>query len=80
MQTFTFQITKPPFPNRGKMYVQIHSGTFEENRDSLSPDMMTATSVQVENYRAARKFAMKYAASFPLRPGESRPVLVNGLF
>lgn len=58
---YTVETFKPAFPQRGT-YRRAHRGTFEENRDHLSPCMVRAVEVEAQSAREALRKAM--------RPGE----------
>lgn len=47
-QIYTYEQYKPAYPMTGN-YVQVHRGTFEDNRDSLSPSMVYGRDFYADN-------------------------------
>jgi len=56
MRQYTLEIYKPAWPSTGTL-ARIHTGDFEENRDTLSPSMVSTYQVTASNKREAHKKA-----------------------
>jgi len=52
MRTYTFEHFYPCYPSRGE-FGRVHVGTFEENRDFLSPSMIRTREFMAANKKEA---------------------------
>jgi hypothetical protein len=67
MRHYTIEIYAPPWngsPMSPKIKARVHVGTFEDNKDNLSPDMMSASEVTQYTIKGARARAREYLSTY----------------
>ena len=67
MRIYTIEIYNPPYPNMSDHY-RVHVGSFEDNRDNLSPTMIATQEVQASNVKCARVRAREFYSKFRRTP------------
>lgn len=70
MNTYTAELYRLPFPSRGGRRLRVRAGTFESNRDTLTPGLVSAWEVRAASLSDANRIAAARTAGRMRRSDE----------
>jgi len=70
MRTYTAEVYRLPYPSRGGRRLRVRAGSYESNRDTLSPGLVSAWEVRADSLTDANRLAAARTAGRMRRGNE----------